>query len=256
MKVIEVEAKSLFVRSGIPGAKWVINQYVGCGHACLYCYAKFMCRWKRYGRWGSWVEVKKNAPELARRYVDGWVVMSTVSDPYQPIERELKLTRKILENMNKKVNLSILTKSDLVLRDIGLFKRFENIEIGLTINDEKVKENFEPVAPDNERRIKVLRRLKEEGIRTYGFISPVIPGMTNVKRLVKKTKEFVDFYWIELLNLRASGKEFVRKFGEEFPRSYEVLKEGKKLAEFVEEIKRDTKNVRVRGIVLHSSKVS
>ncbi len=81
MKVIEVKAKKLFVRSGIPGAKWVINQYVGCGHTCLYCYAKFICRWKRYGRWGSWVEVKTNAPELARRYVDGWVVVSTVSDP-------------------------------------------------------------------------------------------------------------------------------------------------------------------------------
>jgi len=229
MKVIEVKAKKLFVRSGIPGAKWVINQYVGCGHTCLYCYAKFICRWKRYGRWGSWVEVKTNAPELARRYVDGWVVMSTVSDPYQPIERELKLTRKILENMNKKVNLSILTKSDLVLRDIGLFKRFEKIEIGLTINDEKVKENFEPVAPDNERRIEALRRLKEEGIRTYGFISPVIPGMTNVKRLVRKTKKFVDFYWIELLNLRASGKVFTRKLRENFPKSYEILRDERKL---------------------------
>ncbi|HDD05259.1 MAG TPA: radical SAM protein [Candidatus Aenigmarchaeota archaeon] len=252
MKVIEVNAKKLFVRSRIPGAKWVINQYVGCGHACLYCYAKSICRWKNYGEWGSWVEVKKNAPELARRYVDGWVAMSTVSDPYQPIEEKLKLTRKVLENMNKKVNLSILTKSDLVLRDIDLFKKFERIEVGLTINDEPVKENFEPVAPDNERRIEALRELKEEGIRTYGFIGPAIPKMTNVRRLVRKTRKFVDFYWIELLNLKASGREFVKKFREGFPASYEVLRDERKLVEFVREIKKGVRGVKVRGIILHS----
>jgi len=61
--------------------------------------------------------------------------MSSISDPYQPAEEKLELTRRILKNLDKRIKLSILTKSDLVLRDIDLFKQFENIEVGLTIND-------------------------------------------------------------------------------------------------------------------------
>ena len=119
MRIIKVRAKRAFNPSKIPGAKWSINQYVGCQHSCMYCYAKFMCRRYNYGEWGSWVVVKENIPNLVRgKYVSGYVYMSTVSDAYQPIESRFNLTRRILENMNKRIKLSVLTKSDLILRDI------------------------------------------------------------------------------------------------------------------------------------------
>ena len=136
-KLIKVKAKEIFTKTKLPGSDWVINQYVGCEHACLYCYAKFISRWRpaNYGKWGTWVEAKMNAPELVKgRYVKGWVYMSSISDPYQPVEKELKLTRRILENLDKRTKLSIQTKSDLVLRDLDLFKKFKTIEVGLTIN--------------------------------------------------------------------------------------------------------------------------
>jgi len=123
MKVIKTKAKDIFTKTKLPGCDFVINQYVGCGHACLYCYANAICKWlwrmkrkKNYGKWGNWVEVRINAPELVKgKKIKGSVWMSSISDPYQPIEKKLKLTRKILENMDENIELAIQTKSDLIL---------------------------------------------------------------------------------------------------------------------------------------------
>ena len=89
MRLIKTKAKRAFTPTKIPGADYVINQYVGCQHACKYCYAKFMCKWHNYGKWGEWVVVKENLPELVKKEsVRGKTYMSSVSDPYQPIEKK------------------------------------------------------------------------------------------------------------------------------------------------------------------------
>ena len=257
-KIFKIKAKSIFTKTKIPGAKWVINQYVGCSHFCLYCYAKFMCRWRpgNYGKWGSWVEAKINAPELVKeKYVDGWVYMSSVSDPYQPIEKKLKLTRKVLENLDKKIKLCILTKSDLVLRDIDVLKKFKNIEVGLTINsfDGLLKKIFEPFSPTNEKRIRTLKILKENKIKSYTFISPIIPGLVDLKDIIKKTKDFTDFYWFEIINIRLAGKEFIEILKKKFPKSFEIIKDKKKFDKFIKECKNiiDSEKINVRGIEIY-----
>ncbi|MCD6591059.1 MAG: radical SAM protein, partial [Candidatus Aenigmarchaeota archaeon] len=164
MKIVKIKARRAFTPTKIPGADYVINQYVGCQHACRYCYAKFMCKWYSYGKWGSWIVVKENLPELVKsESVKREVYMSSVSDPYQPIEKKIKLTRRILENMDKDIKLGILTKSDLVLRDVDVFKEFKDIKVGLTINDfdGKLKKEIEPFSPNNGKRIEALRFLHE-----------------------------------------------------------------------------------------------
>jgi len=257
-KIFKVRAKSIFTRTKIPGAKWVINQYVGCQHSCLYCYAKFMCRWRpdNYGKWGEWVEAKVNAQELVKgRYVDGGVYMSSVSDPYQPIEKKLKLTCEVLKNLDKRIKLSILTKSDLVLRDIDIFKKFKNIEVGLTINsfDGSLKKIFEPFSPTNEKRIRALKILKENKIKTYTFVSPIIPGLIDLEDVIKKTKDFTDFYWFEMINLRLAGREFIKVLRKEFPESFEILKDKTKFSNFIRECKRivNLERINIRGIEIH-----
>jgi len=258
IKILKVKAKSIFTRTKIPGAKWVVNQYVGCSHSCLYCYAKFMCQWRpdNYGKWGEWVEAKVNAPELVKeKYVDGWVYMSSVSDPYQPIEKKLKLTRKVLENLDKKIKLSILTKSDLVLRDIDILKKFKNIEVGLTINsfDGPLKKIFEPFSPANEKRIKALKILKENKIKTYTFVSPIIPGLIDLKDIIKKTKDFTDFYWFEIINIRLAGEEFVKVLKENFPKSFEIIKDKARFDNFIRECKKivNLQRINIQGIETH-----
>jgi len=240
MKIIERETKSIYTRTKLPGIEYTINQYVGCGHRCAYCYARYMSKWKEYGKWGTWIEVKTNAPELVREKVNGEVSMSSVSDPYQPLEKKIQLTRKVLENMDKdNTKLSILTKSDLILRDIDILKKFKNLNVGLTVNcfPEKARKTLEPHAASNERRIKALKKLNKEGINTFCFISPVIPKLTEVRKVLRKTKGIVNYYLIEVLNTRLGGENFREILKEKFPESYEYLKDRKKMEKFVELLK-------------------
>ncbi len=255
LRVIRKKAKSLYTRSRIPGVSWSVNQYVGCVFACRYCYARFLTRWRDYGEWGTWVEVKTNAPELARKRVEGKVVMSTVSDPYQPVEAEMKLTRRVLQYMDKRNELSILTRSPLVTRDIGLFKLFHSIEVGLTINGftGKEKELFEPLAPVHRARVSALKELHDAGLRTYAFVSPIIPGVSDVRAIVEETRDFAGYYFFEVLNLRASGRNFRRLLREEYPESYAVLTDEEKFRKFLRELREEINRlgVRAEGIETH-----
>ncbi len=206
---------------------------------------------------GSWIVVKENLPELVKEEkVKGVVYMSSVSDPYQPIEKELKLTRRILENMDKKIELSILTKSNLVLRDIDIFKKFENIEVGLTINDfdGNLKKEIEPYSFPNKFRIEALKTLKENGIKNYAFISPIIPGLIDLQHLIEETKSFVDSYWFEFLNLKASGWKFVQWLKQNYPESYEILKDEEKFQDYLNSVKNliEKSGITVNGIVTHN----
>jgi len=260
IRIIKIKAKRAFTPTKIPGANYVINQYVGCEHACLYCYAKFMCKWYRYGKWGTWVVVKENLSELVKKEsVKGEVYMSSVSDPYQPVEKRLKLTRNVLKNMNKNIKLVILTKSDLVLRDIDIFREFEDVEVGLTINsfDGKVEREIEPFSPSNEKRIESLKVLHENGIKNYAFISPIIPGLTDVEYLIRETRNFTDFYWFEFLNLKASGKEFREWLKQNYSESYDVISGKTEAEKNVNEIINIIKssNVPIRGICAHYPKL-
>jgi DNA repair photolyase len=239
MKIIEREAKSIYTRTKLPGIEYTINQYVGCGHRCAYCYARYMNRWKEYGPWGTWIEIKTNAPELAREKVNGEVSMSSVSDPYQPLEKERKLSRRVLENMDKDTKISILTKSDLVLRDLDILKKFKNLSVGLTVNcfPEKARKILEPHAPSSESRIKTLKKLSRKGINTFCFISPIIPKLTEVREVLKKTEGIVNHYLIEVLNTRLGGENFREILKDRFPLSYEYLRDRKKMEKFVELLK-------------------
>ncbi len=256
MRIVKVKAKRAFTKTKIPGMDYVINQYVGCQHACLYCYAKFMRKWYNYGRWGDWIVVKENLPDLVKKEkVKGQVCMSSVSDPYQPIEKELMITRKILENIDEKTKLSILTKSALVLRDMDLFEKFYNIEVGLTINnfDGRIKRIVEPFSSSNWRRIDALKELHERGVRNYAFISPIIPHLIDVEELIKETKHFTDFYLFEFLNLRASVREFREWLKQNYPESYGILSDKSKVEKYVEDVVRIINGyvIPVRGIYAH-----
>jgi DNA repair photolyase len=258
MEVIYAKQKGAgFTKTNLPGCDFVINQYVGCQHACSYCYAKNYAFFKGnraedlFGKWGNWVIVKENSPDLVKgKYVEGSVWMSSVSDPYQPIEKKLKLTRKILENLDKKAKLSIQTKSDLVLRDIDLFKQFKNIEIGLTINGftGKVKKLLEPNSPTHKQRLNTLEALKENGIKTYGFVSPIIPELVDVKKVIEESRTFIDHYWFEVLNLRASGEDFIETLKRKSLKSYKIMVNREKFWEFVKNLKEIIKEEKVKTI--------
>ncbi len=255
-KIIKVKAKEIFTKSKLPSADYVLNQYVGCGHGCIYCYARFISRWKGYGDWGSWIEVKENAPDLVKgKYVSGSVFMSSISDAYQPIEKEIKLTRKILENMDKNINLSILTKSDLVTRDIDILKQFKDVEVGFTLNSfiGEEKELFEPNSPIFEQRIKALKILKENGIKTYAFVSPIIPQLIDLDKVVQEARKYTDYFWFEVINMRGAGKEFGELLAKKYPKSYSIVRNKELFEKFVQDLQVKVKEygIKIKGIEIH-----
>lgn len=202
----EIKAKSILSKSGIPGADYCINPYTGCSHACRYCYATFMKKFTTHKEaWGSFVDVKINAPDILRQQMkkaaNGEVMISSVTDAYQPVEAKYRITRKCLEVLLEyQFPLDILTKSPLVLRDIDLIKKFRDISVGITIttDDEKIRKVFEPKAPPIGARINTLRQLHEKGIRTYAFIGPVLP--MNPEILCDRIRDFADFVFIDKMN--------------------------------------------------------
>ncbi|MFX0168128.1 MAG: radical SAM protein [Candidatus Hodarchaeota archaeon] len=187
----EVTAKSILNPSRISGVTYAINPYVGCQHACSYCYARFMIRYSGHHgeEWGSFVDAKVNAPlvlqqQLRRRrnLPKDAVLFSSVTDAYQPLEQRFQLTRHCLEVLTRhQYPISILTKSDLVLRDVDLLGTGSGNEVGLTIItlDEKVRRVFEHGAAPGSRRLQALQTLASQGIRTYAFIGPIIPHLST-----------------------------------------------------------------------------
>ncbi len=212
MKIKEIKVKTCLTKSKL--ADYVINPYTGCQHGCKYCYADFIRRFQNIKeKWGDFCYIKINCPELLKKELEknkpGHIWMSSVTDSYSPIEGKYKLTRRILEiiansKYKDKFSIEILTKSSLVRRDFDLLKKL-NVELGCSINtlDEKSSRIIEPLASSPKERIKVLREAKEQGIKVYGFISPVLPGITNLEELFKELS-FCGYVWVELLNIKKS----------------------------------------------------
>ena len=213
----EILSKTLLTKTAISGLDYCINPYVGCGHGCRYCYASFMKRFTGHLEpWGEFVDVKVNAPQVLRRQVgrakQGRVSLSTVTDPYQPIEKRYQITRRCLEALLEyQFPVSLLTRSSLCLRDIDLFKRFKTIDVGLSIttHDEAMRKIFEPHAPSLVTRIETLKTLRKEKIATYAFIGPMLP--LDPVRLVRSLEGLVDEVLIDRMNYSNKVKAIYRR---------------------------------------------
>ena len=211
LKIREIKAKSIITKSGLD-VDYVINPYVGCQHGCIYCYARFMKRFTDHHEpWGKFLDVKINAAELipqdAKKYKNKSIMISSVTDPYQPIERKYQLTRKILERLVAlEPDLCVMTKSDLIVRDIDLLKQFKKCIAGVSSSllDDKIRKEVEPFASSIEKRINAVKELKKVAIRTFIFISPMFPELTDWKGIISKTRNSTDEFWFENLNLYPS----------------------------------------------------
>lgn len=181
------QVKSILTRaSGFMDAyDFSLNPYAGCSFGCTYCYAAFFSRSKiKMDTWGHWVGVKENALELLQRLrtkplSDKTIYMSSVTDPYQPVEADTGLTRAILEELlgYHEVRLIIQTRSPLVLRDMDLLKKFKVLQVNMTVttDDERVRKRFEPYCPANTLRLEAVRELVKNGIAACVTLTPLLP---------------------------------------------------------------------------------
>lgn len=215
IKIGERRCKSLMGRSGIVSVDYAINPYLGCEHGCVYCYARFMSRMGHAGEeWGTFVDVKVNALERlkaeASRKKKGIVYLSSVTDPYQPLEHEFKLTRDILRILLQyRFPVMVQTKSDLILRDLDLLRDFDDCEVGFTVisTDEKLRRIFEPRASPVHNRLSALTKLKEAGVETYAFLGPLLPYLSEegIEELLDKLSEIVGRVILDRLNIKSGN---------------------------------------------------
>lgn len=215
--ISEIECKSILNRSKIPDLDYAINPYTGCMHGCVYCYAKFMARYTKHGHaWGRFTDVKINAVDVLKkqlaRHPEGIVSLSTVTDPYQAVEKKYELTRRILKELaDSNLEVSILTRSDLVVRDMDILTLFprEQCETGFSMAtmDDEIRKKMEPAAPSIARRIEALRQLYENGIRTWVFLAPVMPVFTEATlfQLLESIASSVDYILVDSLNMKSGN---------------------------------------------------
>jgi DNA repair photolyase len=170
-----------FIRRG--GFDWTCNPYIGCTFGCTYCYAMFLPQNRRpKEEWGRWFVAKTNAVELARKQAPRLaglaLYLSSVTDPYLPAERGLKLTRGILQALlPHQPRLLVQTRGPLVVRDFDLLQEFAAVRLNMSIptDSEEVRRRFEPKAPPLEERWRVIHQAKGQGIPVGICVTPMLP---------------------------------------------------------------------------------
>ena len=190
------DTKSIITRNNSPdvGFETSLNPYRGCEHGCIYCYARPTHEYLGFSAgldFESKIMVKTNAPELLRMELESprWepqtLVMSGVTDPYQPVEKKLRITRGCLEVLAKFRNpVAIITKNRLVTRDIDLLRELAGcnavaVNISVTSLDPKLQRVLEPRTSSPEARLDTIRQLRATGIPAGVMVAPIIPGLTD-----------------------------------------------------------------------------
>jgi len=205
---IPVYPKTILNRIDSPdiGMAWSMNPYQGCEHGCIYCYAR-----NTHNYWGYSVGLdfeqkvlyKQNAPELLEKTFrkKSWepepIMLSGNTDCYQPAERELEITRAIIDVCRKYQHpLGIITKNSLVLRDLDLLRpmaenRLLRVSISLTTLDESLRRTLEPRTASVQARLKTIEELAANGVAVTAMLAPIIPGLNDheILAMAKKASE-------------------------------------------------------------------
>lgn len=173
---------------------WTLNPYRGCWYGCHYCYARYTHEFLELDPvdgFESTIFVKAIVQpalerELRKVHRGQWLAIGTATDPYQPIERRLRVTRAVLACMVRLqgMRISLATKSDLVLRDLDLLQELRRrnrlmVHVTLTTVDPTLAREWEPRAPSPERRLKTVEQLTRADIGTGVLCHPVMPGLND-----------------------------------------------------------------------------
>lgn len=228
MEIIKncIQVKNYVTKSNLPTSDYVINPYVGCPHGCVYCYASFMKRFTGHQEpWGSFIDIKYcNKPINTKQLEGKTVFLSSVTDCYNVFEEEYQITRSILKQLTDvDCEIGISTKSKLILKDLDLLTQCKNLKVSISINtlDETFRKDMDHASSIQER-LETLKSLHQAGIYTILFMSPIFPYITDFKEIIEVSKEYIDEYWFENLNLRGSYKQDILTYiKEKYPQYIE-----------------------------------
>lgn len=204
MRITPCSPRPILVPCGLDAFDYQIDPYIGCGHLCHYCYVLNQAETD----WESAIYRYDDIAGQLRDEIEGiapqTIYMGYFTDPYQPCEADCFQTRKILEVLlDKGFSASILTKSDLVLRDLDLLRGMEAASVGVSVafSDNGIRRQFEAHTGNTEARIAALHQIKAVGIRTTALICPVVPYLTDVMGLLKLLAPCTEVIWIYPLSI-------------------------------------------------------
>ncbi len=199
MKISTCSPRPIVESCGLENFNYQIDTYIGCQHFCYYCYALN----KAETNWAHEIQIHENIiNQLEDELHDippQKFYLGYNTDPYQPIEEELRQTRQVLQFLlNRGFSVGILTKSDLILRDLDLLTQMDNASVSFSIAflDEKLRRTLEINTISTERRIEVLKKIKDAGIQTRALICPVIPFVNDVEPMIEILAPIVEKIWI------------------------------------------------------------
>jgi DNA repair photolyase len=238
VEYFEIPARSILNRTkpGMP-FRWTVNPYRGCEFGCKYCYARYTHEFMELDAYAfeDKIYAKAASAHLLRQELrhiprEDRIAIGTATDPYQPAERRFGRTRAILEVLaaERGRHLGIITKSDLILRDLELLReigRTNVLGVSLTITtlNQKLARLLEPRAPRPELRLEAVARLAEAGISVGVMPNPIMPGITDgeraLDRLAKAAREAgaVSFGGGPLFLMPSAQKVFLPFLRREFP---------------------------------------
>ncbi|MDR1787268.1 MAG: radical SAM protein [Treponema sp.] len=218
MIIREIEAHSLLTKTMVPAADFAINPYVGCPHKCIFCYAEYMRRFTNHlnDEWGHFLDVKRYHKKLPlKRLVGKRILFSTVTDPYNHYEDKYCLMRGLLEQfIDTDLTVIILTRSNLVLRDLDLLKKLRSARVCIslgTLND-ALRKRIEPGVTSVRQRLLTLKTLHEAGIPVQVYVSPIFPGIGDFKEVVAACRPYTNTFLFENLTLRGPVRVTVMRF--------------------------------------------
>jgi DNA repair photolyase len=199
MKVSVCSSRPILSPCGLKDLEYQVDPYVGCEHYCYYCYALPQAETD----WSKEILIYDDIVDQLSKELDTIppqpIYMGYHTDPYQPCEAEYRQTRKVLELfLGNGFSASILTKSDLVVRDIDILKEMNDASISVSVafNDNQTRRLFEANTIDTEKRIEALNKLKVAGVRTGALLCPVIPYITDAIKMIDMLEAYADVIWI------------------------------------------------------------
>lgn len=219
MKITQANKGPLIVKTGFDNYDYCLNTYVGCRFGCAYCYVRFFIKDKKEP-WGQFIRTRDHvvdrlAKEITRLPIvkmakgvvkwmgpdlkDARIVMGTMTDPYQPIEKKLLLTRSALEILeaNPPKKVGIFTRSPIAARDIDIFKRLPDMHIHITVSPlpQDIKRMLEPVSVTMKAGLRLVEKMKNAGINTSVNVAPALPFVSE---------QFTQFMADELARLKVN----------------------------------------------------
>jgi len=199
MNVKTCHNRSILNPCTLPGRNYQVDPYIGCEHYCYYCYVLNQAETD----WRNEIFIHEDIADKLESELAGiepqTIYMGWQTDPYQPCEAQYRQTRQVLELLVKNgFSASILTKSDLVLRDMDLLQKMDTSSASFSVafNDNRTRRLFEAKTMDNEQRIQALHQLKNAGVRTGALLCPVIPYITNAVELIDLLAPCTDVIWV------------------------------------------------------------